>query len=93
MKKLALVLILALIAGGSVTGAQTPYVPFNNNRINNRMTIRGHDGPPAPDGSAILYDVSLELAGGYVLKADEMLKGTNGDELVLRGNVRLTLAR
>lgn len=69
MKKLALVLILALITGGSVTGAQTAYVPFNAKGI--KITIRGHAGPPAADGSAILYDVSLELAGGYVLKADE----------------------
>ena len=91
MKRLALVLLLAVSTGGSFAQAQVPYVSSSPGQ--GRMTVRGHGGPPAPDGSPILYDVSLELAGGYAIRADEALRGANGNELLLRGNVRLTLAR
>jgi hypothetical protein len=57
------------------------------------MMVHGRGGPPAPDGSPILYDVVLDLPGGFVLKADQALKSSNPSELSLVGNVRLVVAK
>lgn len=90
MRTLGLAVIVALLVGTS-SSAQTSYAPASSQGT--RMMVHGRGGPPAPDGSPILYDVVLDLPGGFVLKADQALKSSNPSELSLVGNVRLVVAK